>query len=449
MKIYLLLFLFVASPLFAQQIIQRDQKISNLVAEVSPDTLESYVNKLVDFKTRSTLSTTTSNTEGIGASRLWVLKKFESFAAQSPAEMETYMDTWQLAPDGRRVDREITMGNVMAVLKGTDPTDKRVIMVSGHIDSRVTDVMDSTSLAPGANDDGSGTVAVIELARLLSQKSWPTTIIFTVFTGEEQGLLGAKHLAKKMKEDSTELIALLNNDIMGSNNSNQTNVINNSIVRVFSEGLPSYEMEAKAGAIRQFGYENDGGPRQLARYFKEVGERYVDHLEIRMIYRNDRFLRGGDHTPFVGEGFDAVRISEMNENYLHQHQDLRTENGVEYGDLIKFMDFHYLAKNTAANLATLANLASAPAVPKEFKIDVRNLENYTSLTWETGDAARTAGYYILMRETDASQWQKKFYTTETKMRLPYSKDNYFFAIQSVSKDGHESLPVMPRVMFRR
>ncbi|SOE23036.1 Peptidase family M28 [Spirosomataceae bacterium TFI 002] len=450
MKIKLLLLLVVFSTsTVAQQIVNRDIKISGLVEGVSSDTLAAYVNKLVSFKTRSTLSNTSSKTEGIGAARNWVLEKFQSFVQRSPAEMKAYIDSWQLAPNGRRVDREITMGNVIAELKGNDPNDKRVIMVSGHIDSRVTDVMDSTSIAPGANDDGSGTVAVIELARVLSQRSWPTTIIFTVFTGEEQGLLGAEHMAATMKKDSIDLIALLNNDIMGSNNSSQTRIINNNIVRVFSEGIPAFEMDAKAGAIRQYGYENDGGPRQLARYVKEIGERYVDNMEVRLIYRNDRFLRGGDHTPFVNSGFDAVRLSEMNENYLHQHQDLRIEEGVEYGDLAKFMDFEYLRKNTAVNLATLSNLASAPPVPVEVKIDVRNLENYTTLTWQPGDVARTAGYYVLMRETDANQWQKKFYTTETKMRLPYSKDNYFFAVQSVSDGGHESLPVIPRVLFRR
>lgn len=337
----------------------------------------------------------------------------------------------------------------MATLKGTDPTDTRIFMVSGHIDSRVTDVMNRTDDAPGANDDGSGTVAVIELARVMAKAKFPATIIFTVFSGEEQGLLGAKHLSQKAIDEKWNLVALLNNDIMGSNNSNQTNIIDNTRVRIFSEGLPTFETDKKIGAVGRFGYENDGAPRQLARYVKEVGERYVDNLEIVMIYRNDRFLRGGDHTPFVNQGFPAVRMSEMNENFLHQHQDLRTEEGVEYGDLPKFMDFEYLRKNTAVNLASLATLASAPGVPEDVLLDVQGLGNSTTLSWSKPAHGAAAGYYVVMRETHVSQWQKKFYTTDLTLTLPYSKDNYFFAVQAVSVGGHESLPIIPRVSFRQ
>jgi hypothetical protein len=236
---------------------------------------------------------------------------------------------------------------------------------------------------------------------------------------------------------------------MGSNNSNETNIIDNTRVRVFSEGIPAFETDKKVGAMRQFGYEADGGARQVARYVKELGERYVDNLEVVMIYRNDRFLRGGDHTPFVTEGFAAVRISEMNENYLHQHQDLRTESGVEYGDLEKFMDFEYLRKNVAVNLASLATLAQAPAVPEDVMIDVQGLGNSTNLHWSAPKFGKAAGYNVLMRETHQSFWQKKFYTENLELKLPYSKDNYIFAVQAVGSGGHESLPVIPRVSFKR
>jgi hypothetical protein len=452
MKKYLLLIpvaLLFATTSNAQKIVNRDVKIEQMVNEVSSDSLSAYINKLVTFGTRNTLSTNETPNRGIAASRRWVLSKFQEFAKTSNGRMTAKIDEWTLEPDGRRIDEEIKMGNVMATLKGTDPTDTRMFMVSGHIDSRVTDVMNRTNDAPGANDDGSGTVAVIELARVMAEASFPATIIFTVFSGEEQGLLGAKHLAQKAVEEKWNLVALLNNDIMGSNNSNQTNIIDNTRVRIFSEGLPTFETDKKVGAIGRFGYENDGAPRQLARYVKEVGERYVDNLEVVMIYRNDRFLRGGDHTPFVNLGFPAVRMSEMNENFLHQHQDLRTEDGVEYGDLAKFMDFEYLRKNTAVNLASLATLASAPGVPTDVLLDVQGLGNSTTLSWSKPANGTATGYYVVMRETHVPQWQKKFYTTDLTLTLPYSKDNYFFAVQAVSAGGHESLPVIPRVSFRQ
>jgi len=447
------IYLFVLSSLisvssFSQKIINRDPQIEALVSQISSDSLKKFDEKLVSFGTRSTLSTTTDSKRGIGASRLWVLIKFQEFAKTSDGRMTAVLDTFTLQPDGRRIDKRIAMANVMATLKGTDPNDDRVFMVSGHIDSRVTDVMNRESAAPGANDDGSGTVAVIELARVMATSKFPATIIFVVVSGEEQGLLGANYLAEKALKQNWNLEALLNNDIMGSNNSNETNIIDNTRLRIFSEGLPAFEMDKKVGAIRQYGAENDGKARQLARYVKETGERYVDNLEIVMIYRNDRFLRGGDHTPFVNRGFAAVRLSEMNENFLHQHQDLRVENGVEYGDLIKFMDFEYLRKNTCVNLASLANLAKSPSMPQDVILDVRSLGNSTNLNWKAPKSGKVKGYYILMRETSMPYWQKKFFTTNLKISLPYSKDNYYFAVQSVSEEGNEGLPVLPRVGLR-
>jgi hypothetical protein len=232
---------------------------------------------------------------------------------------------------------------------------------------------------------------------------------------------------------------------MGSNNSNETNIIDNTKVRVFSEGLPAFELDKNAANIRSLGLENDGRARQLARYVKETGERYVDNLEVVMVYRNDRFLRGGDHTPFVTNGYTSVRITEMNENYEHQHQDLRIEKGTRYGDLIEFMDFEYLRKNTALNLANLANLAKSAQMPQEVKVDVKNLTNSTLLYWKAPMSGKVKGYYVLMRETSAPTWQKKIFTSKTEMRLPYSKDNYFFAVQSMSENGNEGLPVVPTV----
>jgi Zn-dependent M28 family amino/carboxypeptidase len=441
----LLITIFSSNYIYAQAIIKRDAAIEQMVKEVSADSLKGYITKLVSFGTRSTLSTTTNKQKGIGAAREWVVQKFNEFGKKSGGRLTAFVDTITLQPDGKRVDVVTNLGNAMATLKGTDPADNRIYLISGHLDNRVSDVMNRTADAPGANDDASGVAAVIECARIMSKHAFPATVIFVAVSGEEQGLLGAGYLAGKAKKNNWNIDAMLNNDIVGSNNSNETNIIDNTRIRVFSEGLPAFELEKNAANIRNLGLENDGTARQLARYVKEIGERYVDNLEVVMVYRNDRFLRGGDHLPFVQNGFTAVRITEMNENYNHQHQDVRIENGIKYGDLVEFMDFEYLRKNTAMNLSVLANLAKAPSPPQEVKVDVKNLTNSTSLSWKAPKSNLTKGYYILMRETTSPYWQKKIFTADTSVTLPYSKDNYFFAVQAVGEAGNESLPVIPGV----
>ena len=443
----LLLFTIIASTQvsIAQTIIHRDPEIEQMVKEISADSLKSYIMKMVSFETRSTLSTIKDKKKGIGAAREWVVERFKEFAAGSSGRMTAFVDTTTIAADGKRVDVPTNLGNAMAILKGTDSTDNRIYLISGHLDSRVTDVMNRTSQAPGANDDGSGVAAVMECARIMSKHSFPATIIFVAVSGEEQGLLGSGYLADKARKENWNIDAMLNNDIVGSNNSNETNIIENTKLRVFSEAFATTDTGRIAQNIRSMGLENDGKARQLARYVKETGERYVDNLQVVMIYRNDRFLRGGDHSPFVQKGFAAVRLTEMNENYNHQHQDLRTEKGIIYGDLPQFMDFEYLRKNTGVNLSTLANLAKAPSMPQEVKVDVRNLTNSTTLSWKAPKSGQAKGYYILMRETTSPVWQKKIYTEASTATLPYSKDNYFFAVQSVSESGNESLPVVPGV----
>lgn len=434
---------FICLSVFAQTTIHRDKEIDAMVKEVNADSLKSYIQQMVSYGTRNTLSNQTSKTRGIGAARNWVLSKFNEFGKTSNGRLTAFIDTTTYKPDSRRVDRNIILGNVVATLKGTDTTDKRVFIISGHLDAMRTNVMDSVGDAPGANDDASGCAAVIECARIMSKRSFPATIVFVTVSGEEQGLLGAYFMANKAKKENLQIEAVLNNDIMGNNNSNETNIIDNTRLRVFSEGLPAYELDKNGKQIRQLGLENDGKARQLARYVKEVGERYVENLEIIMIYRNDRFLRGGDHTPYVENGFAAVRFTEMNENYYHQHQDVRKENGIQYGDLPEFMDFEYLRKNTAVNLSNLANLAKAPAMPEEVKVEVKKLSNFTYLFWKAPKTGKPKGYYVLMRETTSAFWQKKFYTESLDYKLPYSKDNYFFAVQSVNETGNESLPVVP------
>ena len=442
-KLFFVLTLSFSASLFAQNIIVKDAEIDVMVKEINTDSLKSYIYQMVSFGTRNTLSNQTSTKRGIGASRSWVLSKFNEFAKRSDGRLSAIIDTVTYKTDGKRVDRNIILGNVVATLKGTDPTDNRIFIISGHLDGMRTNVMDSTGDAPGANDDASGCAAVIECARIMSKHNFPATIIFVTVSGEEQGLLGAYYMAKKAKEQNWNIEAVLNNDIMGSNNSSETNIINNTQLRVFSEGLPAFELDKNGKQIRQLGLENDGKTRQLARYVKEVGERYVDNMQIVMVYRNDRFLRGGDHTPYVENGFAAVRITEMNENYYHQHQDVRNENGIQYGDLPEFMDFEYLRKNTAVNLSNLANLAKAPAMPQEVKVEVKKLSNYTQLYWKVPKTGKVKGYYILMRETTNAFWQKKIFTEALEYKLPYSKDNYFFAVQSINETGNESLPVVP------
>jgi hypothetical protein len=442
-KIYLIAILFSANTLFAQTIINRDAEIAQMVNEVSPDSLRTYINTLVAFGTRNTQSTQTDSRRGIGAARNWVLRKFNEFSKSSSGRLTAFIDTTTLQPNGKYLDARVLLGNVVATLKGTDLNDKRIFIISGHLDSRRSDLKDRIGDAPGADDDGSGTSAVLECARIMSKHSFPATIIFVAVSGEEQDLLGSEYMAKKAKKEDWNIEAVLNNDIMGSNNSNETNIIDNTKVRVFSEGLPAFETEKNAERIRALGLENDGKSRQLARYVKEIGERYVDHLQVVMIYRNDRFLRGGDHTSYVQQGYAAVRITEMNENYNHQHQDVRMENNIQYGDLPQYIDYEYLRKNTALNLANLANLAKAPSVPEEVKIEIKKLSNVTSLSWQKSKSKRENGYYVLIRETTSPVWEKKIFTNQTQITLPYSKDNYFFAVQSVNDSGNESLPIVP------
>ena len=413
---FIFLAIILSGSAMSQTIIHRDKEIDQMVKEVNKDTLTKYIDKLVSFGTRNTLSTQSNNARGIGAARNWILQKFNEYSKQSNNKLSAYIDTVTYPADGKRVDRKIILGNVVAILKGTDTSDKRIFVISGHLDGMRTNVMDSVADAPGANDDASGCAAVLECARIMSKHQFTATIVFVTVSGEEQGLLGANFMAEKGKKENWQIEAVLNNDIMGSNNSNETNIIDNTRLRVFSEGLSVNDTGKVAMNIRNLGLENDGNARQLARYIKEVGERYVENLEIVMVYRNDRFLRGGDHTPYVQRGFAAVRFTEMNENYYHQHQDVRVENNIQYGDLPEFMDFEYLRKNTAVNLANLANLAKAPSKPEEVKVEVKKLSNSTSLQWKAPKTGKTKGYYVLIRETTSAVWQKKFFTENTEIK---------------------------------
>lgn len=434
-------------PVFGQQLVVRDPEISKLVLQVNADSLKKYTEALASFKSRHTLNQDAK--DGMIAAQNYVQAKFSEFSSNSNGRLTSMIDDFVVPGDGRRIVSDAKVANVVAMLHGTNnKQDPRMILISGHLDSRNKDVMDATGASPGANDDGSGVALVLELARTLSQTEFPATLVFVAFTGEEQGLKGATYLADKAKEMSWKIEAVLNNDIVGNSTSSETNISNNTVMRVFSETIPLAEDERGANIRRSINSDNDSPSRQLARYIKEVGERYVDQMEVKLIYRNDRFLRGGDQTPFMRNGFTAVRMSEMNENFLHQHENVRIENGVQYGDLPEFMDFEYLRKVAGVNLATVASLAHAPSMPQEVKIDVRGLSNSTSLSWKAPLYGKVKGYYVLMRETSSSMWEKKFFTEETSLKLPYSKDNFFFAVQAVSEQGMESLPVIPSPLTR-
>lgn len=444
--IFFALFLTALTTASAQTTIKQDPAIAQMVSEVSAKNIEANIRKLVSFKTRHTLSDTTSKTEGSGAARNWIKATYEEYAKASGGRMTVQFDTFT-QPKSDRIDKPVKLKNVLAILKGTDPNDKRVYIVSGHYDSRVNDVMNPNAFEPGANDDASGTAVSLEVARVMASRKFPATIIFMSVVGEEQGLYGSTNVAKRAKVENWNVDAMLNNDIVGNTHGMETDLKDNRSVRVFSEGVPS----VAAGNARQIaglialGGENDSPSRELARYVKEVAERYVDQLDVKLIYRRDRYLRGGDHVPFLLEGFTAVRFTEMNEDFHRQHQDVRTENGIDYGDLPDFVDFNYVQKVARMNLSVLANLALAPAEPQNVGIVTAELTNKTTLKWDAPKTGKKpAGYYVLMRETISPYWEKKFYVTGTTATLAYSKDNYLFAVQSVDDEGHESLMVFPK-----
>jgi hypothetical protein len=430
----------------AQTVVKRDAAIAQMVNEVSASNIETNVRKLVSFRTRHSLSDTLSKTEGIGAARNWIKAEYEKYAKASGGRMTVQFDAF-VQPKSDRINQPTTLKNILAVLKGTDPTDTRVYIVSGHYDSMPSNVMDSVSTAPGANDDASGTAVSMELARVMATRQFPSTIIFMAVAAEEQGLYGSANVAKRAKAEKWNVDAMLNNDIVGNSHGQDNDLKDNTRVRVFSDGIPTIA-ESNAAQIRSLignGGENDSPSRQLARYVKEIGERYVDQLDVKLIYRRDRFLRSGDHVPFLQQGFTAVRFTEMNEDFTREHQNVRTEKGVAYGDVPEHVDYNYVQKVARMNLSVLANLATAPAQPENVSMLTRALTNNTDLKWDAPkEGKQPAGYYILMRETTSPYWEKKTFVTDTQITLGYSKDNYFFAVQAVDADGHESLPVFPK-----
>ncbi len=426
----------------------RNPQISKIVSEIKPRNIETTIRKLVSFGTRNTLSDQNDPNRGIGAARDWLYTEFIKAAQQSGGRMSVEKQTFE-QPKAARVAQPTMLTNIVATLKGTQPESvNRVYIVSGHYDSMCTSPTDAKCDAPGANDDASGTAAVLEMARVMSKYSFNATIIFMTVPGEEQGLLGATHFAEEAKKANVDIEAMFTNDIIGSSLGGN-GVHDPRTVRVFSEGVPSNETTQEATTRRSVGGENDSPSRQLARFIKETSETYVPAMKVWMIYRRDRYGRGGDHQPFLERGYAAVRFTEPNENYQHQHQNVRIENGIQYGDLPQFDDFDYIANVARVNAASLAALASAPARTRNVTFPT-SLSNDTPIKWDDNKEPDIAGYEIVWRDTTEATWtnSRAVGKVNSYSMKDMSKDNYFFGVRAVDKDGNRSPASYPRPLPR-
>lgn len=422
-----------------------DPQIKAALREISAGQIQSDVEKLVSFQTRSTISAqdaaSISAGRGIGAAREWIKAEFERYSRDCGGCLEVETDTFTQDPS-ERIPQPVGITDVFAVLKGTNAEDaKRIVLVTGHYDSRNSDVLDRTGVAPGANDDASGTAVSLECARVLSKLKFPGTIIFLAVAGEEQGLYGSTHVAELAKAQGWQIEAVLNNDIVGGDQSPGQDA---KVVRVFSESIPANTTEAQLRMIRALGGENDSPSRELARYIAQTARTYQTEVAPLLEFRRDRYMRSGDHTSFNEQGFAAVRFTEFQENYNHQHQNVRTENGIEYGDLPRFVNFEYVANVARLNATTLAALASAPAPPQNVRLETKGLANDSTLVWEAPAGRRAVGYEVLWRATAAPDWEHAQSVGKVlKATIPVSKDNVIFALQAVDEAGHRSLPIVP------
>ena len=425
-----------------------DSQIQAALKNISAQRVQQTVEKLLSFQTRHTLSSDqpASTGKGINAAAEWIKSEFETYSKACGGCLEVKTDEFTQEP-GNRVPTPTKLTNVYAILRGSDPANAlRIVLVTGHYDSRNSETNDAMGASPGANDDGSGTAVSLECARVLSQHKFPATIIFLTVAGEEQGLYGSAHFAKMARAQNWNIEAVLNNDIVGGDKTPGATTQDPHTVRVFSEGIPMNASESEVKLIRSLGGENDGASRQLARYIASVSKEYLPVGEFHplVVFRRDRYLRGGDHTSFNEQGFAAVRFTEYRENYDHQHQNVRTENGVEYGDLPKFVDYDYVGNVARLNAATLSSLASAPAPPAKVRILTKALVNDSTLVWEASPGGLATGYLVLWRDTGAPDWQyAQSFGNVTQATVPISKDNVIFAVQATDTKGHRSLPVVP------
>jgi Peptidase family M28 len=438
----LLLSLAVSLPCAAQALV-RNARLDGMLNLIQATSIEARVRKLVSFGTRHTLSRTDSDTVGIGAARRWIKAELDRCSRAAGGRLRVEVDSFMQSP-GPRVPRPVEIVNVVATLPGTS---ERVYVVSGHYDSRASDVMDATSAAPGADDDASGVAAVMEMACAMAFEHYEATLVFLAVGGEEQGLLGSTHWAEEAKKKSLPIAGMITNDIIGSP-TGPDGERHDAEVRLFANGLPALirSHSKELDEIARSGGEDDTPTHELGRYLKEAGERYVGGITVNLIPRPDRFLRGSDHLPFLERGYASVRFVEAAEDYRHQHQDIRIENGVQIGDLPQFVDFQYIAKIARLNAAGLASLALAPATPRDVGIEVVQLENDTTLRWRANTEADLAGYRVVWRAVGAPTWQYSHdvgnVTRYTLKRI--SKDDYVFGVAAVDRDGNASVAAFPR-----
>jgi hypothetical protein len=421
-----------------------DPDVVQLVRDISVARLESYVRTLAAFGTRHSLSSADDPKRGVGAARRWIRATLERCAAESKERLAVALDEF-VQPPTPRVPQAAAMANVVATLEGSDPQSRaRTLVVSGHYDSMCGNVMNAECDAPGANDDASGTAVVIELACTMAKRSFPATIVFMAVAGEEQGLLGAAHWAKAARERGVDVEAMITNDIVG-NARDENGRRDASTLRVFAEGVPAGREQSDEWQARlASGGENDSPARELARTIRDAAARYVPDTSVKIVYRRDRYLRGGDHIPFLAQGYPAVRFTEAHEDFRHQHQDVRVVDGVQFGDLFEFVDFDYLAAVARVNAAALASLARAPAPPTGVRIETLRYENSTTLSWLPNADAALAGYEIVWRETTAPYWQgAEFVGDVTRATVPLSKDDYVFSVRAVGRNGERGLATYP------
>ena len=420
-----------------------DPAIVRALRQISAQRIRHTIETLVAFRTRNTLSSMDPSLpkgEGINAAADWIESQLQQYSSACGGCLEVERDTFTESPQ-QRVPRPTTITNIYAVLRGSDPAQaKRVYLVTGHYDSRASDVLDWRADAPGANDDASGVAVSLECARVLAALKPAATVVFAAVAGEEQGLNGSRHLARLAKQQGWQVEAALDNDIVGGNTTPGDRWQDKSAVRVFSESLPIAATPEQIKELVTLGYESDSPSRELARAVADIGRTYSGLTPV-LEFRRDRFLRGGDHQSFNQEGFAAVRLTEWREDYNHQHQTPRVENGIQYGDLLKYVDFQYVARVAALNAATLAALAYAPPAPTNVRILTKALNNASTLQWQgNGSGVR---YEVLWRQLGAAQWQRSAQVAHSSATLPISKDNVIFGVRSVDAQGHRSPAVAP------
>ncbi len=426
---------------------QKEDKIYSIIASVSAERIESDIRTLANFGPRHTLSDTLSNIRGIGAARRWIKNEFDKIAVDCGGCLEvSYQKNYHL-PNGDRIVKPVWINNVVAIQRGTEFPNRYIIM-SGDIDSRISDPTNFTDDSPGANDNASGMAGTIEAARVLSKYQFRSSIVYVGLAGEEQGLYGGQGLAKKAKKEGWEIIGILNNDMIG-NIEGVDGVIDNRSFRIFSEPVPPTETIEQREARRSYGGEVDGISRQLARYVYNSTKTYMPEMNPMMIYRLDRFSRGGHHRPFNDEGFAGVRIMEAHENYIRQHQDIRTERGIAYGDVIEGVNFEYAKKLTAVNAITLAQLAWAPPAVQSLGIGGA-VQPSAKFRWKKTSGKDVAGYKIYWRETTSPIWQFSRFVgdVDTHTLEGIVIDNFFFGISTVGTNGFESEVVFPNDVFK-